>query len=184
MKFYVNGMDLRSVRNKIFLPWMITYCVLAFTMLFLFLRYKPSLILHLEIVLFAAILYFTAVSMLSLFQYVNRHRIKLFIFDLGARMLVIERDGEKETISFDNIKEVQYRSGKFFEVRGFSVKSGKKTEGVSCFGDRLNLCCEKDILQFDEFFDAFEEKTKYFLEERGSEYGKAYERIRLKRKSK
>lgn len=115
MKFYVNGMDLRSVRNKIFLPWMITYCVLAFTMLFLFLRYKPSLILHLEIVLFVAILYFTAVSTLSLFQYVNRHRIKLFIFDLGARMLVIERDGEKETISFDNIKEVQYRSGKFLK---------------------------------------------------------------------
>ena len=76
--------------------------------------------------------------------------------------MIIESDDVKKVISLDDIKEAQYRSGKFLEVRGLSSKT--------------------DILQFDDFFSTFEENTKLFLRECGSEYGKISERIRLKRK--
>lgn len=182
VKFHVKGIELKVVRNKIFLPWIITYCIFSFAMLFLFLRYRPHLMFHLEKVLFAAILYLTAVFTMSIFQYTNRHKIKLFTFELNDEEVIIESDDVKKVISLDDIKEVQYRSGKFLEVRGFSIKTDEGVEGVSCFGDRLNLSSKTDILQFDDFFSTFEENTKLFLRECGSEYGKISERIRLKRK--
>jgi len=172
VKFHVKGIELKVVRNKIFLPWIITYCIFAFAMLFLFLRYRPHLMFHLEKVLFAAILYLTAVFTMSIFQYTNRHKIKLFTFELNDEEVIIESDDVKKVISLDDIKEAQYRSGKFLEVRGFSIKTD---EGV-------NLSSKTDILQFDDFFSTFEENTKLFLRECGSEYGKISERIRLKRK--
>ena len=103
-------------------------------------------------------------------------------FTLYEKKVVIESNGAKQVILFDDILEVKYHSGRYAEIRGLRIKANEINIGISCLGDRLNLSeKEDDVEQFDQFFNTFEEKTELFLEENGSEYGRNNECIRLKK---
>ena len=122
------------------------------------------------------------IAILSFFQYFNRHRIKLFCLGVFEKKVVIESNGAKQVILFDDILEVKYHSGRYAEIRGLRIKANEINIGISCLGDRLNLSEKQDdVEQFDQFFNTFEEKTELFLEENGSEYGRNNECIRLKK---
>ena len=191
MKYYVYGMNFRDFFRKILLPWILSCSIVFFfeTLLFLYLfEYFKSKQLTVGIVfwvialLFGVFLTLEGIAILSFFQYFNRHRIKLFCLGVFEKKVVIESNGAKQVILFDDILEVKYHSGRYAEVRGLRIKANEINTGISCFGDRLNLSeKEDDVEQFDQFFNAFEEKTELFLEEKGSIYGRNNECIRLKK---
>ena len=118
--------------------------------------------------LFGVFLTLEGIAILSFFQYFNRHRIKLFCLELFEKKVVIESNGAKQVILFDDILEVKYHSGRYAEIRGLRIKTNEINIGISCLGDRLNLSeKEDDVEQFDQFFNTFEEKTELFIEENG-----------------
>lgn len=188
MKHYVNGIESDVLRKKVGFPWLLTFLVLLGFELILvlaFLRHwrLPSILDYLKIIVIAVVLYVECIGILSLFQYYNRHRIKLFCLENGETEMVIESDGRVWKVPFEDIKEAQYRSGPYLEVRGFTIKTNEGNIGISCLGDRLNLVKnpEKDIEQFDQFFTEFVEKTKPFLEDDRSTYGTLSSLVRLRK---
>ena len=191
MKYYVYGMDFRDFFRKIFLPWILSFIIVfcfETLLLFRFFEYFKSKQLIIGIsfwviaLLFGVFLTLEGIAILSFFQYFNRHRIKLFCLGVFEKKVVIESNGAKQVILFDDILEVKYHSGRYAEIRGLRIKANEINIGISCLGDRLNLSeKEDDVEQFDQFFNTFEEKTELFLEENGSGYGRNNECIRLKK---
>ena len=188
MKHYVNGIESDVLRKKVGFPWLLTFLVLLgfeLILVLVFLRHwrLPSILEYLKIIVIAVVLYVECIGILSLFQYYNRHRIKLFCLENGETEMVIESDGRVWKVPFEDIKEAQYRSGSYLEERGFTIKTNEGNIGISCLGDRLNLVKnpEKDIEQFDQFFTEFVEKTKPFLEDDRSTYGTLSSLVRLRK---
>ena len=84
------------------------------------------------------------IAILSFFQYFNRHRIKLFCLGVFEKKVVIESNGAKQVILFDDILEVKYHSGRYAEIRGLRIKANEINIGISCLGDILNLSEKED----------------------------------------
>ena len=131
MKYYVYGMNFRDFFRKILLPWILSFIIVfcfETLLLFRFFEYFKSKQLIIGIsfwviaLLFGVFLTLEGIAILSFFQYFNRHRIKLFCLGVFEKKVVIESNGAKQVILFDDILEVKYHSGRYAEVRGLRIK--------------------------------------------------------------